>query len=247
MNKNNYILFFTASLIIFSFISCETEDEPPMPEFGKTPCPGTPTIIYKGHEYPTIQIGNQCWLKENLNIGVQIHSGEQSTDNGVIEKYCFDDDPVNCEALGGLYKWDEIMQYTNNEGAQGICPDGWHIPTHRDINLLRGTTFNNTNYLKIYINNKWRPVEDDLTVFPPKRRPELNGSGFSGIPSGYMDTVPNSFIQTEIGKEAYFWLSKESEINMAYKFHLDRPEKWFFDEPMNKNFGLSVRCIKNKR
>ena len=124
--------------------------------------------------------------------------------------------------------------------ARGICPEGWHIPTHRDINLLRGTTLNNAYYLKIFIDDTWQPV-DDIEGY----HPEMNGSGFSGIPSGYMDTVPNRFIRTEIGKEAYFWLSKESEINMAYKFHLDRYEDWFFDEPMNKNFGLSVRCIKN--
>ena len=36
------------------------------------PCPGTPTVTYEGQTYNTVQIGNQCWFKENLNVGTMI-------------------------------------------------------------------------------------------------------------------------------------------------------------------------------
>ncbi len=49
------------------------------------------------------------------------------TNDGVIEKYCYDDNPANCDEYGGLYNWNEMMMY--EPGGKGICPDGWHIPS----------------------------------------------------------------------------------------------------------------------
>lgn len=96
-----------------------------------------------GTWYNQITIGTQCWMAENLNHGTTIHSctggalgnGTQTND-GIVERYCTGC-PNNflcgtqgdCNALGGLYQWDEAMQYSTTNGAQGICPTGWHIPT----------------------------------------------------------------------------------------------------------------------
>ena len=46
------------------------------------PCPGMPTINYDGQVYHTVQIGNQCWLKQNLNIGKMILVDQDQKDNG---------------------------------------------------------------------------------------------------------------------------------------------------------------------
>lgn len=107
---------------------------------GGQPCPGTPTVTYEGKTYNTVQIGTQCWLKENLDVGAMINGSINQTDNGIIEKYCYDNDPANCEIYGGLYHWDEIMEYNIQEGAKGICPNGWHIPTDDEWKILEGTT-----------------------------------------------------------------------------------------------------------
>ena len=92
------------------------------------PCPGEPTVLYEGIIYNTVLIGTQCWLRENLNVGIRIDGIQNASDNGVIEKYCYDDNPTNCTTYGGLYQWNEAMQYVSTEGTQGICPPGWHIP-----------------------------------------------------------------------------------------------------------------------
>ncbi len=102
------------------------------------PCPGTPTVIYEGQEYNTVQIFNQCWLKENLNVGTMIQGAQNMTDNGVIEKYCYDNLETNCDEWGGLYQWDEMMQYSNVPAIQGICPPDWHIPTDEEWKVLEG-------------------------------------------------------------------------------------------------------------
>ena len=108
---------------------------------GSSPCVETPTVEYFGKIYNTVQIGDQCWFKENLDVGTMIisdsnHTGFQQTDNNVIEKYCYGNDEANCNAYGGLYEWTEAMQYVTTEGTQGICPSGWHIPTITEMGVL---------------------------------------------------------------------------------------------------------------
>ena len=68
------------------------------------PCPGIPTVTYSNKTYNTVQIGSQCWLKENLDVGTRINGSLQQTNNSVIEKYCYNDDPNNCTTYGGLYR-----------------------------------------------------------------------------------------------------------------------------------------------
>ncbi len=96
---------------------------------GGEPCAGIPTVTYEGQIYNTVQIGSQCWFRENLNVGIRVNGGSYQTNNGQIEKVCYYHEPGYCEIYGGLYCWEEMMQYSTLEGSQGICPTGWHIPT----------------------------------------------------------------------------------------------------------------------
>ena len=66
-----------------------------------TPC-GDLVIDYGGYEYHTVKIGDQCWLKENLNIGTRINGIQGQQNNQTIEKYCYDDNEANCNSYGGL-------------------------------------------------------------------------------------------------------------------------------------------------
>jgi uncharacterized protein (TIGR02145 family)/uncharacterized repeat protein (TIGR02543 family) len=84
--------------------------------------------------YTTVQIGNQCWMAKNLNFGIQVISAP--TNNGNVEKYCHGNDPANCEIYGGLYNWNEVSYYQSGTVTQGICPDGWHIPTYNELSLF---------------------------------------------------------------------------------------------------------------
>ena len=92
------------------------------------PCAGLPTVTLAGKIYNTSQIGTQCWLRENLDIGTRIDAAVEQTGNGTIEKYCYDNLDANCTIYGGLYQWNEMMQYTTLVN-QGLCPSGWHVPT----------------------------------------------------------------------------------------------------------------------
>lgn len=102
------------------------------------PCPDLPSFTWEGQTYTTRRIGAQCWMAENLNSGTMINGNVEQEDNQVVEKYCYNNDPDYCNFFGGLYQWDEIMDYEFKPGKQGICPDGFHIPTDDEWKILEG-------------------------------------------------------------------------------------------------------------
>ncbi|MCF8372974.1 MAG: hypothetical protein K9H64_15240 [Bacteroidales bacterium] len=107
------------------------------------PCPGIDSLEYEGQYYHTIQIYDQCWMKENLNVGLQLNSTNPQTDNGTVEKYCLLNDVAQCDRYGGIYTWDEMMNYSSEEGSQGICPAGWHVASDDDFKVLEGAIDSN--------------------------------------------------------------------------------------------------------
>lgn len=96
------------------------------------PWDSTGTTRNKGGYYRTVQIGDQCWLRDNMNIGTRVNScangacvGDDcekscfdwlspfdiaSDSVGNIEKYCYADLESNCDLYGGLYNWPQLMQ-----------------------------------------------------------------------------------------------------------------------------------------
>ena len=83
-------------------------------------------------------------MAENLNVGVMIDGEKNQEDDSKIERYCYDNDSINCLIYGGLYQWAEVMQLPsrcNTESCadlikpnhQGICPAGWRLLTYNDF------------------------------------------------------------------------------------------------------------------
>ncbi|MBC8313905.1 MAG: hypothetical protein H8E51_00245, partial [Bacteroidetes bacterium] len=99
-------------------------------------CGDTLIDIRDSIQYPTAEINGQCWMAVNLNFGNVIASAQMQRDNCVNEKYCYNDNPVNCTSFGGLYQWNEMMYYQSSTRDQGFCPPGWHIPSETDWNIL---------------------------------------------------------------------------------------------------------------
>jgi len=196
-----------------------------------TVCPGIPTVTYGGKIYHTVQIGDQCWMKENLDIGTMItsSSGDQ-TDNGIIEKYCYDNYTSNCEIYGGLYQWDETMQYVTTEGAKGICPSGWHIPTIAEYQTLNNTVGGSGNALKSIGEGSGDGAG-------------TNTSGFSALLGGYryfnyggdflyLGAYTGFWSSTVYGSDAYEVSLHYNNNNVSFNYKI-------------KGDGFSIRCIKN--
>lgn len=108
-------------------------------QFAKNiPCIGHPTVSYEGKVYNTVQILSQCWLSENLNVGSRINGDLEQTNNGAVEKYCLNNVEDSCSIYGGLYQWNEMMNYNQAGDTNTICPPGWHVPTDIEWQILEG-------------------------------------------------------------------------------------------------------------
>ncbi|MBU2651901.1 MAG: hypothetical protein KKA81_13310 [Bacteroidetes bacterium] len=200
------------------------------------PCPGTPTVTYAGKKYNTVQINNQCWMKENLDVGEMIEVANEQANNGKIEKWCIWDLKENCDTFGGLYQWKELMNYQNQQGAQGICPPGWHIPTDAEWTEL-------TNFLGGENTAGGLMKQTGTQFWSAPNAGADNQSGFAAIAGG----IGGWGDFWDMKWKAYFWSSTEKDPNTAWYRMLNSENTTVsrinYDE--QKILGRSVRCLKN--
>ena len=165
-----------------------------------------------GNIYKTIQIGNQTWMAENLNVTTK-------------DSWCFENKLSNCVIYGRLYTW---------EAAKKSCPNGWHLPTKQEFDLLLYTIGGKKtagNMLKSKYG--WRDVY----------KKNIDHYGFSVLPAGVRN-MDGKFFKASTA----FWSSTEVERNYPYALHLtdDFEDVYLgFDNSIDNNWGFSVRCIKD--
>lgn len=212
------------------------------------PCPGMPTITdVEGNIYNTVLIGEQCWMKENLRIGVIMQGTENQSENGIIEKYCYNNNPANCLTFGGLYQWEEMMQYNFTPGSKGICPQGWHVPTDDDWKMLEGFADSEFGIANLVWNETgWRGFDVGKNLKSTSGWQSngngLNLFGFRVLPAGFRNES-GSF--SEIGTQSGYWSSSASTEGKAWGRTLS------YDQDKTGRFasdisgGRSVRCVRD--
>lgn len=182
-----------------------------------------------------LTIGTQTWAKANLNVGTMVTSATQQTQNSILEKYCFQNLESNCDLYGGLYRWDEAMQYVTNAGAQGICPVGSHVPTEvewKTLEMQLGMTQAQAD------STGWRGTDQGF---------QLKTDGTSGLNMPFNDSggldVNEQFL-AGIMSGSYFWSSSESGVN-AWSRRLRTMHPQIALSTMPKTYSFSVRCLGN--
>ena len=194
-----------------------------------------------GRSYNTVKIGSQCWMAENLDIGLRIDSTVSQTNNDTIEKYCFHDDEAYCSIYGGLYAWNEVMQYSTLPGIQGICPSGWHIPNSAEFSVL--TDFLGGDGVGGLAGDKMKETGSIHWDLP---NTGTNQSGFTALGAGWGDFYwDNHYWDLKVNTQ--FWSSTEHDPTAAYNLYVGEDhgdgsvgQGWWF-----KNYRVSVRCVKN--
>gem|GEM_PF-5324167 len=192
------------------------------------------TVRYGNHNYHTVAIGNQCWFRENLNIGKRLDTTQIAVNNGIVEKYCYDDQESNCDVYGALYPWNEMMKYATTTGARGICPPDWHIPTNTEMTTMLG-------YLgpDSIAGGKLKEAHYDHWLSPNTGAD--NSSGFTALAGGLRDNG----LSAQLWKYTSFWSSYAMDINNGWSIALS-----YFTAGVGSGFALkttelSVRCIHN--
>jgi uncharacterized protein (TIGR02145 family) len=185
-------------------------------------CGNPLTDVRDNKIYQTVQIGIQCWLATNLNFGTTITSSQDQRDNCISEKYCYNDNPLNCTNYGGLYQWDEVMQFDETPAGQGFCPPGWHIPTENDWNILFATFINN--------------------AFAGSPLKYSGYSGFNAFLSGARHINKGWDFQ---GFATFFWSSTARSDNKAWAHGMNDPDPSVSLYPSSRANAFSVRCLKD--
>ena len=211
--------------------------------------------------YRYVKIGKQIWMAENLNYetpkppeAFQILYEEDSV------SFCYDNDPENCKVYGRLYTWDAVLADTlcrshacsGDQKKQGICPDGWHFPTRDEwkklfqfvADSLYGGSLDSVEYA-LKATSGW----GELAGTPG------NGSdafGFGALPGGHHEKVGDEF--HDLRQAAYFWTFSDIASDSLYSakslsawnvsmFSKKISENFVY--ATSKNYGYSVRCVKN--
>ncbi len=221
MKQIYLIIFFTNIVNLFPFQG-----------FSQFTCGDTLTDVRDGKKYPTILIGSQCWMAKSLDIGIMLTDSMWPSDNQIIEKYCYNDSSEYCEIWGGLYTWDEMMNYQTYEKARGICPDGWHIPSDDEVKQLEielGMTPATAD-----ISNDWRGTNQGTQMLPG------GGSGLDILFAGAR-TMLNAFMAG--GIYGYIYTSTESGNNAWRRCVRTGDSRVGRFNTFPKTYAFSVRCL----
>ncbi len=205
-----------------------------------------------GQVYKTVKIGTQIWMAENLN-----YSDSVKTPSLKEHSWCYENSADSCAKYGRLYTWVAAIDSvalsaegdtcgygttcTLPEKVQGICPEGWHLPTKAEWNDLYDYIYNDSGLSEntdvgTYLKSPVGWEEDSDTPVG------LDTYGFAALPAGYR----NKYGYFDYaGNSAYFWSATEHKRNYVFYRNLDYNYEYFYSSSSNKNLAYSVRCLKD--
>ncbi|MBR4537068.1 MAG: fibrobacter succinogenes major paralogous domain-containing protein [Bacteroidales bacterium] len=217
-----------------------------------------------GNSYDAVQIGNQVWMAENLRTtkyadGTTIPMGSTYS---YAEPYRYapgsnqsnEENMVNVASYGYLYNRPAVMHgasssAANPSGVQGICPNGWHVPSDAEWTELSNymktqpayMASGNADHLAKALAATWEWSSASGTDVPGNDPTTNNATGFSALPAGYYGN--GGYIS--FGYYANFWSATENIANYAYDRYLGYSYAYVYRDGGNKYYGFSVRCVRD--
>ncbi len=177
-----------------------------------------------------------------------IPAAQSQTNNNIIEKYCPVDDEYYCNNFAGaLYQWSEMMNYAFEPQGQGICPDGWHIPTDTDWKVLEGSVDSNYGIGNPEWDNiDWRGSDaggnlkqTGTTNWMPPNTGATDAFGFSALPEVML-------YRTNIGEAIGKVISGASHTSGHYFRNMDWNQVMINrGNGVGGGLAISVRCVKD--
>ena len=217
--------------------------------------------------YKYVRIGEQVWMAENLAYLPKLEnlSSELYPSYFVYDYMGTNIDEAkatfNYNTYGVLYNWPAAMNEatssnTNPSGVQGVCPDGWHLPSNAEWQeLLNYLLDNNYSWHKVapYIAKsmaKESGWESSIREGAPGNAgyPEYrNKSGFSALPGGFFHVALGSEeVFFSIGQLAFWWSSTESTSLHALPVYIGYDSYSVGSgNGYLKDYNFSVRCVKD--
>jgi uncharacterized protein (TIGR02145 family) len=234
MRSPIYSPFIVILLAVIILYGCKDEPEPTPFVCG----PGSVVMDGDGYLYNVVQIGNQCWMAENLRAArfstKEIISFSVNAWWPNLQFYpaaaSYNGDSTFIANYGRLYNF-----YSTNDW-RGICPKGWHVPSDAEFQEL-------IDYLggPAVAGGK---LKDTITWNAPNTG-ATNSTGFGGRAGGYRTYGTSSFYR--MGTEGYYWTSTRSDANGAYYYTLSKDNDSIVRKGTleHQGIGRSCRCVKD--
>ncbi|GBU22932.1 hypothetical protein R80B4_02845 [Fibrobacteres bacterium R8-0-B4] len=193
-----------------------------------------------GKIYKTVNMPDgKTWLGENLNFT------PRPADPGAKNSWCYDNNPANCITYGRLYDWATAMRISSiynseewggsDEGHQGICPAGWHLPSRGEWETLIDSVGENAG-TKLKAADGWWLSPSNPVIGSDEY-------GFSALPGGIRSNLDMVFINIE--NVGVWWSSSEFDGDGSYTISTNSNVQNTNIENSTKFNGFSVRCVRN--
>lgn len=212
---------------------------------------------YEGNRYLTVRLGNQCWMRENLRTTHYADGTALTTSSGTSTTipYFYQNGSVSLAEYGLYYNWQAIMNGTessnaNPSGVQGICPNGWHVPSIAEWEELWDFVASIPNYRcgtntasiarALSSRSGWNGSWQDCT--PGTNQSANNATRFTAVPAGYSYGYFSSR-----GYYAFFasaTTTSDNYWNRIIRINYDGyTPSW---DSFDKGNAVSVRCVKDE-
>lgn len=222
------------------------------------------TLACSEQTYKTTTIGQQVWMAENLNFGSYLADDSSSSlyQNGT-QKFCYDNDLLKCDTDGGLYQWHTAVgfikecsfpagndRYINCNFHitpnihQGICPNGWHIPSDNDWVELGRKLREEVSIFSDYhlAGKKMKSINSGFSEWDDPKHNDGNSSGFSALPSGQRYEEGGFY---QYGQFTFFWATHQYDIYDLWHASVDLGEDAGHGVGFSRASGHSIRCLKD--
>lgn len=221
--------------------------------------------------YRSVRIGNQVWMAQNLNYKVD----SSWCAGGHVASFT-ENTLGDCEKYGRYYRWAGAMNIPNEynyirttavvdttKDYQGACPNGWHVPNHKEWYALEDYIYtvvdpDSTYSLDVHLKSDslWADGYEEVDgekVMVPKGR---NTVGFNALPVGWHyisvrnDGVIVGSLFLDFTHDTRFWSVNETGESNAFVYAADhdynrKTLKYYSSVASVKHGGWSLRCIKN--
>jgi len=211
--------------------------------------------------YNIKEIGTQCWMAQNLNYGTYVTVATGQGGAGT-QKYCYANAEGNCGVVGGLYEWAEMMNGStacNGDATcppcttpvQGICPSGWHIPSHYEWTLLEKSVGSNPDAFPYDITTiAWLGTDEGGNLketgtshWSSPNTGATNTSGFNALGGGALIGSPAGF--SYFMEKGQWWTATQFDGANTWFRNVSTYNALVYRGYNPKTYAHSVRCVKD--
>ena len=213
-----------------------------------------------GNTYNAVQIGRQVWMASNLRTtryadGTSIALGDANGSLTTPYRYVPGNDTVNVPRYGYLYNRPAVMHGAEPSmeypsGVQGICPDGWHVPSIQEWERMIFYVQGQKEYVcggdieniakALSDSTGWETSEASACAVSSDLS-KNNATGFSALPAGVAATSQSGGY---FGEEAWFWSATGSVEGGGFFYSICGNQAGIMDS-RSTNYSFSVRCVRD--